>query len=260
MDLRRLGRTEQVLALAGVLLFVVSFFPWYSYSYGGAFGGTYSAGFDAWSYPSGFEDWFPMLLLLAYGVVLGLPAFNVTVNAPFLASPKNRSAIGLGLSAFALLLFAIQGLTYPSLGGAGGPSWGYFAALIIVITAGVQSYRGFTQSGGSFDRISAMFTVHHTPSQQQGPAPYGQQQAQPPYGAPGAQPPYGQPQPPQQQQAYGQQPNYGQQPAYGQPPQQPYVSPNQPTQPVQQQPPSPQDPQQPYFGQQQPPTPPYSGS
>jgi len=258
MDLRKLGRTEQVLALAGALLFVVSFFPWYSYSYSGVFGGNYSASIDAWSYPSGFEDWFPMLLLLAYGVVLGLPAFNVTVNAPFLASPKNRAAIGLALSAFALLLFAVQGLTYPGLGGAGGPSWGYFAALVIVITAGVQSYRGFTQSGGSFDKISAMFTVHNKPAQQQGPGPYGQQQGQPPYGG-GAQPPYGQPQPPQQQ-AYGQQPGYGQQHAYGQPPQQPYAPPNQPTQPVQQQPPTPQDPQQPYYGQQQPPTPPYNES
>ena len=254
MDLHKLGRTEQVLAGAGVLLFIVSFFPWYSYSYGGAFGGTYSAGFDAWSYPSGFEDWFPILLLLGYGVVLSLPAFGVTVNAPFLASPKNRAAIGLGLSVFALLLFAVQGLTYPSLGGAGGASWGYFAGLVIVIAAGVQSYRGYTQSGGSFSKLGAMFTVDRAgnPSaQQQGQQQpyYGQQQgqypAQPPYGAPGAS---GTP---------------GAQP--------PYAAPQQPTQPVQQQPPyapppaqppyaPPQDPQQPYYGQQQPPQPPYSGS
>ena len=257
MDLNKLGRTEQVLAAAGLVLFVVSFFPWYSYSYGGAFGGTYSNTISAWSYPSGFEDWFPILLLLAYGIVLALPAFGVTVNAPFLANPKNRAAIGLALSAFATLLFAIQGLTYPSLDGAGGPSWGYFAGLVIVIAAGVQSYRGYTQSGGSFSKLGAMFTVDAAARQQGQQQPYyGQQQAQPPYGAPGgpgAQPPYGQPQPP-----YGAQPQPPQQPPYAQQPTQPL--PQQPYAPPPAQPPTPpQDPQQPYYGQ-QPPQPPYGGS
>lgn len=256
MDLSKLGRTEQVLSGAGVLLFIASFFPWYSYSFGGFDGGSYSA--SAWSYPSGFMDWFPMMLLLVYGIVLALPAFGVAVNAPVLATPANRAFIGLVLSAFAVLLFAIQGLTYPSFGGVGGPSWGYFIGLIVALAAGAQSYRGFTQAGGSLAKVGAGFSArtHAVPAQNvQAPGTYGQAPQQP-YGQPQA-PAYGQPGQPGQQQAYGAPAQPGQQPAqpgYGQPPS--FGQPQQPYQP-------PQQPQQPYSGGQQPeqpPTPPYSGS
>lgn len=264
MDLQKLGRTEQVLAGAGIVLFIVGFFPWFSASVSD-FGVTYSGHANAWSAPSGFIDWFPILLLLAYAVVLALPAFGVAVNIPVLASETNRAFVGLVLSAFALLLFAIQGLTYPSLpggiSGSAGPSWGYYIALLVVIGAGVQSYLGFTKSGGSLAHVGAALKARTQSAQQPGAAPYGQQPGQAPYGQ-APQQPYG-----QEQQAYGQapqQPGYGQPPAFGQQPQQPYGSPQAPTQPVQQQPPAPpydpQNPQQPHYGQQQPPTPPYSGS
>jgi len=257
MDLNKLGRTEQVLSGAGILLFIASFFPWYSYSFGGFDGGSYSA--SAWSYPSGFMDWFPMLLLLVYGIVLALPAFGVAVNAPVLATPANRAFIGLVLSAFAVLLFAIQGLTYPSFDGVGGPSWGYFVGLIVALAAGAQSYRGFTQAGGSLAKVGAGFTARTqgaAAQNVQAPGAYGQTPQQP-YGQPQPQAPaYGQQQGQQgQQQAYGApaqpgqqpaQPGYGQQPSYGQAPQQQPYQPQQPQQP-------PQDPQQP-------PTPPYSGT
>lgn len=250
MDLQKLGRTEQVLAGGGILLFIVGFFPWFSASVTG-FGVTYSGSANAWSQPSGFIDWFPILLLLAYAVVLALPAFGVAVSIPALASATNRAFIGLVLSAFALLLFAIQGLTYPSLpggiSGSAGPSWGYYIALLIVIAAGVQSYLGFTKSGGNLAHVGATLKARAQQQQagQQGQDPYAQAQA-----------PYGQA---PQQQAYGQQPDYGQQPSFGQQPQQPYP-PQAPTQQVPQQPLTPpQDPQQPYYGQ-QPPQPPYSGS
>jgi len=249
MDLNKLGRTEQVLSGAGILLFIASFFPWYSYSFGAFNGGSYSA--SAWSYPSGFMDWFPMLLLLGYGIVLALPAFGVAVNAPVLATPANRAFIGLVLSAFAVLLFAIQGLTYPSFDGVGGPSWGYFVGLIVALAAGAQSYRGFTQAGGSLAKVGAGFSARaHAAAPQNVQAPgsgYGQAPQQPDgqpqapaYGQQGQQQSYGAPAQP------GQQPGYGQQTSYGQPPQQPqqpYSSGGQ----------QPQDPPQP-------PTPPYSGS
>jgi hypothetical protein len=163
MDLSKLGRTEQVLSAAGILLFIFSFLPWYEVSYLGISGHA-----DAWSWPSGFEDWFPILLLFVYGVVLALPAFGVAVNVPTLASAMNRAFIGLVLSAFAVLLFAIQGLTYPSADGYGGPSWGYYVSLVIVLAAGVQSYLGFTQQGGTFAQISEGFKAR---TQAAAPAP-----------------------------------------------------------------------------------------
>lgn len=159
MDLNKLGRTEQVLSAAGLLLFIFSFLPWFSASVNVGILGTYSGHADAWSDPSGFLDWFPVLLLFVYGVVLALPAFGVAVNAPQLASAANRAFIGLVLSAFAVLLFAIQGLTYPSLpadvSGSAGPSWAYYVSLLIALGAGVQSYLGFTHEGGSLAAVGA---------------------------------------------------------------------------------------------------------
>lgn len=222
MDLSKLGRTELVLAAGGLLLFIASFLPWFSVSLG-----PYEWHASAWSWPSGFNDWFPVLLLFVYGVVLALPAFGVVLNLPLLANAANRAFVGLVLSALAVLLFAIQGLTYPSADGAdAGPSWGYFVALIIALATGAQSYLGFTQQGGSFANVSAALKARTQAVQQQNQAPYGQPQ----------QPPYPQGQQFQQQQSYGEAPTFGSQ-APSQDPQQP--------------------PQQ--YGQpgQQPPTPPY---
>jgi hypothetical protein len=228
MDLSKLGRTEQVLSSAGLLLFILSFLPWFSAS-----SGYYSGTADAWSWPSGFNDWFPMLLLFFYAIVLMLPAFGVVVAVPILARPTNRAFIGLVLCAFAVLMFAIQGLTYPG-GGFGysaGPSWAYYLSLLIVLGAGVQCYLGFTQQGGSFAQVGAAFQARtQAVQQQQQQAPYGGGQApqQPPYGGGQVppQPPYGGgggggnqvPQPPYGGQAPQQAPH---QAPYGQAPQQP---------------------------------------
>ncbi|MBR7834398.1 hypothetical protein KDL01_14075 [Actinospica durhamensis] len=212
MDLTKLGRTEQVLSAAGLLAFIFSFLPWYSGTILGVSGSS-----DAWQTPSGFNDWFPVLLLLIYGVVLFLPAVGVALNVPLLASAANRAFIGLVLSALGVLLWAIQGLTYPSLsdltGGLGslggtvtgsvGPGWAYYVVLVIGLAAGVQSYLGFTQAGGSLARVGAAFKARSQAVAQQPSQPYGVPQQPCQYPAP-EQPAYGdQPQPPQ--------PPYGQQ-------------------------------------------------
>ncbi|WP_034272187.1 hypothetical protein [Actinospica robiniae] len=203
MDLTKLGRTERVLSAAGLLAFIFSFLPWW----GGTVDG-YSGSENGWSTPSGFNDWFPVLLLLVYGVILALPALGVQVNLPFLASAANRAFVGLVLSALGVLLWAIQGLTYPSLhdiagvalSGSVGPEWGYYVTLVIGLGALVQSYLGFTQAGGSLAQVGAMFKARTQAIQQQQGQPYGAapQQGQP-YGQP--QQPYAQPQAP-----YGDQP------------------------------------------------------
>lgn len=221
MDLTKLGRTEQVLSAAGLLAFIFSFLPWW----GGTVMGL-SGHENAWSDPSGFNDWFPILLLFIYGIILFLPALGVQLNAPLLANAANRAFIGLVLSALGVLLWAIQGLTYPSLsdlvgadGGLGGvqisgsvgPQWAYYVVLVIGLAALVQSYLGFTQAGGSFAQVGASFKARTQAVQQQPGQPYGvppqqdpaQQQPyvqpQQPYAPPVQevpQPPYGQQQPP----------------------------------------------------------------
>lgn len=152
MDLTRLGGTEKALSGAGVLLFIFSFLPWFEVT---EFGLDFRA--DAWSWPSGFDDWFPVLLMFGYAIVLALPAFGVAVRIAVLESPVNRALVGLVLSAFAVLMFAIQGLTYPGsgYGYSAGPAWAYFISLLIALAATARGYLGFTRQGGSLARIGA---------------------------------------------------------------------------------------------------------
>ena len=202
MDLTKLGRTERVLSAAGLLAFILSFLPWW----GGTIMG-YSGSDNAWSAPSGFNDWFPILLLFVYAVILVLPAAGVQVNVPYLASAANRAFVGLAVSALCVLLWAIQGLTYPDWkdltggfesGGSAGPAWAYYVTLVVGLAALVQSYLGFTQAGGSFAQVGASFKARSAAIQQQQGQPYGAAPQQP-YGQPQA--PYAQPQAP-----YGDQP------------------------------------------------------
>ncbi|HWG25808.1 hypothetical protein [Actinospica sp.] len=185
-----------MLSAAGLLLFIFSFLPWFSASVDMGILGSASGHANAWSDPSGFIDWFPVLLLLVYGVVLALPAFGVELNVPQLASGVNRAFIGLVLSAFAVLLFAIQGLTYPSLpagiSGSAGPSWGYFVALVIALAAGAQSYLGFTQQGGSLAAVGAGIKARTQQSAAQ-PEPQSEPQPEPAPFVPPQQQPFQQP-------------------------------------------------------------------
>jgi hypothetical protein len=208
MDLTKLGRTEQVISVAGLLAFILSFLPWYSASLG-----PISVSRSGWQDPSGFNDWLPVMLLFIYAVLLFLPAVGVQLNLPVLANAANRALIGLAIAALGVLLWAIQGLTYPNWndltggfegGGSAGPDWAYYVTLVIGLATLVQSYLGFTQAGGSLAQVGASFKAR-TQSVQQQAQPYGtpadgQQQ----YGAPTPQPPFEQPQAP-----YGEQPPAG---------------------------------------------------
>jgi hypothetical protein len=222
MDLTKVGRTEQVLSGAGLLAFIFGFLPWY----GGTIEG-YTQTFNAWGDYSGFIDWLPILLLFIYGIILFLPALGVQLNVPVLASDANRAFIGLVLAVLGVVLWAIQGLTYPSLSsltggatvddlgvhisGSVGPQWGYYVVLVIGLAAAVQSYLGFTKAGGSLAQVGASFKARTQAIQQQPGQPYGA----PPQAGDPSQQPYGvPPQADPSQQPYGQQP----QPPYGQPP------------------------------------------
>ena len=183
MDLTKLGRTERVLAIVGLVLFIDSFLSaWYTVSapstsvLGVTYGG--SAGFNAWQYPSGFLTWFPTLLFLAVGVLAVLPAFGVEVRLRV-----STALLGLGVSALAVLLFLIQWITYPSvpseLAGSSisaGPDWAFFIGLVLAVAAGVFSYLGFTAEGGSLAALGqSMKAKVQQPAQQPGgyvpPAP-----------------------------------------------------------------------------------------
>src|SRR6185437_3259797 len=203
MDLTKLGRTERVLAIVGLLAFIDSFLSgWYTVSAPSTsvLGVTYSggsAGFNAWQYPSGFLTWFPALLFFALAVVVALPAFGV-----FVKLPASKALIGLVVSAVAVLFYLIQWATYPSVpselaGVSAGADWAFFVGLVLAVVAGVFSYLGFTAEGGSLAAIGQSIKARTQPQQpQEGVTPGGHYIPPGTTAPPGEQPPTWQ-QPPQ---------------------------------------------------------------
>ncbi len=159
MDLTKLGRTERVLAIVGLLAFIDIFVPWYSVSIKGSLGALGGAGGvsgNAWSV--GFLAWFPMLLLFAVGVLVALPAGgrNVSVRGGYAA---------FGAAALlATIIVLIRWLTYPSVPAEdaalidAGASFGTYVGLILGIVATVFAYLGFTAAGGTLNNIGAAFS------------------------------------------------------------------------------------------------------
>jgi hypothetical protein len=141
IDVKRITPLEWAGIGAGALAFIVSFFPWYSVS----FGGSELAGFgidtslSAWN--AGFLAWFSMILLLASGVLVILPHFGTQV--------PNLAMIWLGLSALSLLFVVLRWLTFPSASGFGasaGAGFGLFVGLVLAVVSGVAAFLSFRAS------------------------------------------------------------------------------------------------------------------
>jgi hypothetical protein len=131
-DVKRVSTLEWAGIGAGLLAFIVSFFPWISVDLGGL---AEAAGVDvsgsAWD--AGFLAWFSVLLLLAVAVVVALPHFGTEV--------PQRSLMWLVGSGLAFLFILLRWLTYGSTYDAG---WGLFVGLILALVsavAGVLAYR-----------------------------------------------------------------------------------------------------------------------
>jgi hypothetical protein len=198
LNLGKLGLNDRILAVVGLLAFIDSFLPWYSVSVkaaavDGFSGAAYSGSTNAWS--SGFAAWFSLLLLLAIGIVVALPAFEQKINLP-----GGFALIGI-LALVATVLILLRWLTYPSVptdgldvGVSAGAGFGTYIGLVLGIVGVVFAYLSFTASGGSLSNIGAAFSSNANANAVEPVAdPYGQPQA--PYQAPQA--PYQPPQDPQ---------------------------------------------------------------
>jgi hypothetical protein len=193
MDLTKLGRTERILGIVGILALVDSFLPWYSVSVsGGTVGGiSYGGSASASGWSVGIGGWFPLLLLLAIGVVVVLPAFGTTVPL------RGGFATITAASLLATVIILIRWLTYQSAdypGVSAGASFGTYVGLILGIVATVFGYLAFTASGGSLNNIGAAFSGGPGSGGGAGVSPV----APPPQGWDQPQPPEGWQQPPQQ--------------------------------------------------------------
>lgn len=137
-DVKRVTPLEWAGGGAGLLAFIVSFFPWYSFDVEGFGGDSYSA----WS--TGFLAWFPVLLLMGAGVVVLLPHFGVQV--------ARLPLIWLSLAGAATLFILLRWLTLPDDGfglgilGEGidsGAGVGLILGLIVAIVSTVAAFLTF---------------------------------------------------------------------------------------------------------------------
>ncbi len=105
---------------AGALAFLVSFFPWYSWDFGGE-----SDSLSAWN--TGIGAWLPVLLLMVVGgLVLGTH-FGLKVD--------RLPLIWLSVAAGAAVIILLRWLTLPDDGGLGGFTLG--------VDLGIDSGAGF---------------------------------------------------------------------------------------------------------------------
>lgn len=103
----KLGRTELILALAGLVAFISSFTHWFQASVSATvLGNLYAGSTNGWS--SGIAAWGAILLLIAVGAMALLPTFDV--------APKmhGRYRLFMMLAAIALVLVIIRWASYPT--------------------------------------------------------------------------------------------------------------------------------------------------
>lgn len=143
-DVKQVTNLEWAGIGAGVLAFVVSFFPWYSVDVAGFGGGSLSA----WN--SGFLAWFPVLLLIIAGGVLVTSHMGVQV--------QRVPMIWLATTALSVVLILLRWLTLPDDGGIGsfgllgdsgvesGAGFGLVLGLIAAIVSGVAAFLVFRRS------------------------------------------------------------------------------------------------------------------
>ncbi len=138
-DVKRVTTLEWAGIGAGLLAFIVSFFPWYSVSYAG-FGESISA----WN--TGIGAWLPILMLMAAAVLIALPHFGVQV--------ARVPLIWLSLAAAAVVIIVLRWVTLPDDGGLGtglltdsgleaGAGFGLFVGLVVAIASGVAAFLAF---------------------------------------------------------------------------------------------------------------------
>lgn len=130
-DVKRVTNLEWAGIGAGILAFVVSFFPWVSVDFGNEFselaGVDTSVSGSAWD--AGFLAWFSVLLLVGAAVVVLLPHFGTQV--------PQRSMIWLGVSAVAFVFILLRWVTYDSFI---DPGFGLFLGLVLALVSGVAAF------------------------------------------------------------------------------------------------------------------------
>jgi hypothetical protein len=161
-DSTKVATLDWIVVGAGVLAYISSFLPWYSYSVSVSlfrFEQSTTANVNAWN--AGFGAWFSVLLLVVAGGV-------VLASTMGLRLPTARSLITLGLSALAFVTILLRWATFPDTDGrqgdlgdidvggflaaSSGAGFGLYLGLIAAIAAAAASLLMVRAASGNVDQ------------------------------------------------------------------------------------------------------------
>ncbi len=142
---QKLALGEKIILIAGPLLFIDSFLPWYSISFE-AFGFSESITRSAWQSPGALWSMLAVLIgLVMTGLVAAVRFGNVKL--PELPDPVTWGRLQLGLGGAAALFVVIKLINESSFLG-----FGFYIGIIVVIAlaaGGFLTYQEEQQGGGA---------------------------------------------------------------------------------------------------------------
>ncbi|MCW2599133.1 MAG: hypothetical protein JWM02_962 [Frankiales bacterium] len=145
-DVNQVKGNDRYIAGGAVLIFIVSFFPWYSVSYSGSglFNGFPGGSVSAWN-SFGWNKTAILLVLIAGGVVIARLA-GALDNVQL---PAGVNLITLAISGLASLILLLRLVT--AFKGAGGfharPSFGWYLAIVLSFAMTFFAFLNFKASG-----------------------------------------------------------------------------------------------------------------
>jgi len=208
-DFSKINPLDWAIVGVGVILFVFSFFGYYSFDYPGVSvgGTTYGGGsqsFGAWHTDGGtWLAWLAMAIGVIAAVVVALQLF-----VPSFKLPWPSRLLALGLFTLSFLLYVIAIFAHDDFGPDGGHGFSFWISLVLALVGAVLSLMRLQQTGERLPGfLAALPAIGGSTGAKSGAAHSGVSYGPPAgYGAPqGYQPPapQGYQQPPA---GYGQQP------------------------------------------------------
>jgi hypothetical protein len=137
LDPKSVNQFDWALMGIGAILFIFSFFDYYSFSYG-----PFSASYSAWHTAGGtWLAWFAMIIGVAAAGVVALAIFM-----PDLKLPMSNRALGVVLFGASTVLYVIAIFAHDDFGPNGGHGFSFWLSLILVAAGTVLSLQRAQQT------------------------------------------------------------------------------------------------------------------
>lgn len=131
---RNVANHDLGIMVAGVLMFIDSFLPWYGASFLGATNNV-----SAWS--AGFGAWFPVLLVMVISASVGGNVFAGRSMPRIGSGAVSWELVNVAAAAIAVIIILLRWVTYPDAPAHSGISAGAkFGTYVGLIIAAVQTF------------------------------------------------------------------------------------------------------------------------